>query len=58
MLGCTHYPLVADEIAEAFAYWRGHAEVFLYSFFKEKLTLQHQVWFANQKSYLVSLVDC
>jgi hypothetical protein len=26
MLGCTHYPLVADEIAEAFAYWRGHAD--------------------------------
>jgi glutamate racemase len=26
MLGCTHYPLVADEISEAFAYWRGHAE--------------------------------
>jgi glutamate racemase len=26
MLGCTHYPLVADEIAEAFAYWRDHAE--------------------------------
>ena len=22
MLGCTHYPLVADEIAAAFAYWR------------------------------------
>ena len=22
MLGCTHYPLVADEISEAFAYWR------------------------------------
>lgn len=22
MLGCTHYPLVADEIAEAFAFWR------------------------------------
>jgi hypothetical protein len=26
MLGCTHYPLVADEISEAFAYWRDHAE--------------------------------
>jgi glutamate racemase len=26
MLGCTHYPLVADEIADAFAYWREHAE--------------------------------
>ncbi|NBV48459.1 MAG: hypothetical protein EBR95_05325 [Verrucomicrobia bacterium] len=25
MLGCTHYPLVADEISEAFAYWRDHA---------------------------------
>ena len=24
MLGCTHYPLVADEIAAAFAYWRDH----------------------------------
>ena len=24
MLGCTHYPLVADEIAAAFAYWREH----------------------------------
>jgi len=22
MLGCTHYPLVADEISAAFAYWR------------------------------------
>jgi hypothetical protein len=22
ILGCTHYPLVADEIAAAFAYWR------------------------------------
>ena len=22
MLGCTHYPLVADEITAAFAYWR------------------------------------
>lgn len=26
MLGCTHYPLVADEISEAFAYWRDHAD--------------------------------
>jgi glutamate racemase len=26
MLGCTHYPLVAEEISEAFAYWRDHAE--------------------------------
>ncbi len=26
MLGCTHYPLVADEIAEAFAYWRDHSD--------------------------------
>jgi glutamate racemase len=26
MLGCTHYPLVADEISEAFVYWRDHAE--------------------------------
>ena len=24
MLGCTHYPLVADEIAAAFGYWREH----------------------------------
>ncbi|MFM8549740.1 MAG: glutamate racemase [Verrucomicrobiota bacterium] len=24
MLGCTHYPLVADEIAAAFTYWRDH----------------------------------
>ena len=24
MLGCTHYPLVADEITAAFAYWREH----------------------------------
>jgi glutamate racemase len=24
MLGCTHYPLVADEIAAAFGYWRDH----------------------------------
>jgi hypothetical protein len=24
MLGCTHYPLVADEIVAAFAYWRDH----------------------------------
>lgn len=26
MLGCTHYPLVADEIAAAFAYWREQSE--------------------------------
>ena len=26
MLGCTHYPLVADEISDAFAYWRDHAD--------------------------------
>ena len=26
MLGCTHYPLVADEIAAAFAYWRDQPE--------------------------------
>lgn len=26
MLGCTHYPLVADEIAAAFAYWREQPE--------------------------------
>jgi glutamate racemase len=26
MLGCTHYPLVADEIAGAFAYWREQAD--------------------------------
>ncbi len=26
MLGCTHYPLVADEIAAAFAYWREQAD--------------------------------
>ena len=26
MLGCTHYPLVADEISEAFAYWRDHSD--------------------------------
>ena len=25
MLGCTHYPLVADEISEAFAYWRDYS---------------------------------
>ena len=24
MLGCTHYPLIADEIAAAFGYWRDH----------------------------------
>lgn len=24
MLGCTHYPLVADEIVAAFGYWRDH----------------------------------
>jgi glutamate racemase len=27
MLGCTHYPLVADEISEAFAYWRDQSDV-------------------------------
>jgi glutamate racemase len=27
MLGCTHYPLVADEISEAFAYWRDQPDV-------------------------------
>ena len=26
MLGCTHYPLVADEIAAAFAYWREQSD--------------------------------
>jgi glutamate racemase len=26
MLGCTHYPLVADDIAEAFAYWREQSD--------------------------------
>jgi glutamate racemase len=26
MLGCTHYPLVADEIVAAFAYWREQAD--------------------------------
>ncbi|NBR42565.1 MAG: hypothetical protein EBU04_06800 [Verrucomicrobia bacterium] len=26
VLGCTHYPLVADEIAAAFAYWREQAD--------------------------------
>jgi glutamate racemase len=26
MLGCTHYPLVADEISEAFAYWRDYSD--------------------------------
>lgn len=26
MLGCTHYPLVADEIAAAFTYWREQAD--------------------------------
>ena len=26
MLGCTHYPLVADEIASAFAYWREQSD--------------------------------
>lgn len=24
MLGCTHYPLIADEITGAFAHWRAH----------------------------------
>jgi hypothetical protein len=26
VLGCTHYPLVADEIAAAFAYWREQSD--------------------------------
>jgi glutamate racemase len=26
MPGCTHYPLIAEEISEAFGYWRDHAE--------------------------------